>query len=93
MARKTEFLDDVVEMSLYELARGATYKEHKTIIKNGEVIEEVEIKKTLAPDLKAIQMWLTVKKPDTWGDIKNFNDEKVKEILNEITALCKTDEE
>lgn len=93
MARKTKFLDDVVEMALYELATGAKTTERKTIIKNNEITEEIEIKKTLAPDLKAIQLWLSVKKPDVWGDIKTFNDEKVQEILNEITNLCKNDEE
>ncbi len=93
MAKKTEFLDDAVEMALYQLAIGAKYKERKTIIKNDEITEEVEIKKTLAPDLKAIQLWLAVKKPDEWGDAKNFNDERVQEILNEITNLCKSDDE
>lgn len=93
MARQTKYLDDVVEMALYQLATGATYQERKTIIKNDQVIEEVEIKKTLAPDLKAIQMWLSVKQPDTWGEVKDFNDEKIKEILNEITNICKDDNE
>lgn len=92
MAKKTEFLDDAVEMALYQLAIGAKYKERKTIIKNDEITEEVEIKKTLAPDLKAIQMWLAVKRPDTWSGVKSFDDEKIREILNEITNLCKSDD-
>lgn len=88
MKTETKFLDEAVEMALYQLAIGTKTKEYKKIIKNDQIVEEVKITKELAPDLKAIQLWLSTKKPETWGDAKETDLGNVEEILQLLTELC-----
>jgi hypothetical protein len=93
MAKKTQFLDEAVEMALYQLAIGAKTKEYKKIIKNEEITEETETTKELAPDLKAIQLWLATRQPEVWGDAKENDMGKVEEILNMLNELCNDEKE
>lgn len=88
MKKKTKFLDEAVEMALYQLAIGGKTKEYKKIIKNDEITEEVEITKELAPDLKAIQLWLSTKMPEIWGDAKETDTGKVEEIIQLLNEIC-----
>ena len=92
MARTTKNLDDAVEMALYSLAVGARTAEKKEIYKDGQLVESVFIEKQLAPDLKAIQLWLSVKVPKVWGDITR-EDGRVDEILEKLTSLCENETE
>ena len=92
MARTTKNLDDAVEMALYTLAVGARASEKKEIYKDGHLVESVFIEKQLPPDLKAIQLWLSVKVPSVWGDISR-EDGRVDEILEKLTSLCESETE
>lgn len=85
---KTNCLDEVVEMSLYELATGAKYKEIKTVEKKGEIVEIITITKQLPPDLKAIKEWLYNKKPNEWSKEKTTEDGRVDEILAALNEIC-----
>ncbi|MBR6756771.1 MAG: hypothetical protein IKM15_07490 [Peptococcaceae bacterium] len=92
MARRTQNLDKAVEMALFTLATGAKTTEIKTVYKNGEEVETVETVKQLAPDYKALQMWLCAKMPEIWGDLANREDGRVDELLEKITELCESQE-
>ena len=85
---KTKMLDEVVEMSLYELATGAKYTETKIVEKNGEIVETITITKQLPPDLKAIKEWLYNKKPEEWSKEKTTEDGRVDEIIAALNGLC-----
>lgn len=91
--RKTKALDQAVEMALYSLATGAATREEKKVYKNGELIEIIETEKTHEPNLKAIQLWLSTKMPETWGEITNQPDNRIDEILQKMDELAREDEE
>lgn len=87
-----KFLNDVVEMSLYQLATGGKTIETKTVEKGGEIVEVIRIIKEQEPNLKAIELWLKVMKPEVWGELKPEEDTRIGEILNLLDKICNQDE-
>lgn len=92
MKRKTKAMDDAVELALYQLATGATTYEIKRVYKDDALVEEITIERKKEPDLKAIQMWLSTKKPETWGELKNQDTGKVDQILEALSQLSESGE-
>jgi hypothetical protein len=85
---KTKCLDEVVEMSLYELATGSKQTEIKTVERNGEIVETITITRHLPPDIKAIKEWLYNKKPNEWSKEKTTEDGRVDEIIAALNEIC-----
>lgn len=90
--KKTKFLNDAVEMSLYQLAIGGKTKETKTVEKGDEIVEVITITREQEPNLKAIELWLKTKMPEVWGELQPKEDSRITEILSLLDELCNQDE-
>jgi hypothetical protein len=67
--------DSAVEDSLYRRAVGFEYEETKVIAMKGkggdDAVQRVEkVKKVVVPDVKAISLWLTNRRPDLWREVR-----------------------
>lgn len=61
------FVDDTVELSLLDRAKGIVYTDTKEEILHGEKVTLVSVKH-IAPDTRAAEFWLRNRRPDHWRD-------------------------
>jgi transcriptional regulator with XRE-family HTH domain len=59
--------DELVEMSLYEMANGYTVEEEKVFMHEGKMVK-AKIERKLPPDFRSISLWLRNRQPSKWRD-------------------------
>ena len=58
--------DDIIEKALYHRAKGYKCKDIKFATHEGMISDQVEYIKHYPPDTKAIELWLTNRRPQQW---------------------------
>ena len=79
-----EIADRQVENALFKIAKGFHYTEDK-IAPSGAKISNV--KSYQAPNVGAIKLWLSNRKPDTWREKQNIELQGKLDIQNELPKL------
>jgi hypothetical protein len=67
LARGTEAADALVERRLFERATGYSFEAVKVLQRGGETVV-VPYTEHLPPDMRAIQFWLTNRRPERWSE-------------------------
>ena len=63
-----EIVDIEVENALLKRAKGYSYVEKRTEMKNGRITKIVTVTKEVPPDVGAAAMWLKNRQPKAWRD-------------------------